>query len=198
MNLYTYVGNDPLDRTDPSGNDFRDVIQGSFPELVAIGDAFAGDAAYAVGKITGNEALANTAVEGLSAAKTTNIQMAAMLLTTTKGGGKEVGMGVGRGPRPNNGVGPAHGAADHNAAIESKIGTLKNDPGVTGVRKNQAQVDVNGNKVGNNRPDIQYDKNGTHHAEEFDRSGARGDAHRQTIERNDPKVVCTTTTISCK
>ena len=25
------------------------------------------------------------------------------------------------------------------------------------IRKNQTQVDINGNKVGNNRPDIQYD-----------------------------------------
>ena len=31
------------------------------------------------------------------------------------------------------------------------------------IRKNQVQVDVNGNKVGNNRPDIQYDYEGKHY-----------------------------------
>jgi len=196
--VYTYVGNDPLDRIDPTGTDFRDVIEQQAPELVAIGDAFAGDAAFVVGKLTGNEGLVNAAAEGLSAAKSTNVQMAAMLLTTTRGGGEEGGLSVGRGPRPNNGVGPAHGAADHNAAIEGSIGKLKSDPGVTNIRKNQAQVDVNGNKVGNNRPDVQYDKNSAHHAQEFDRSGSKGDAHRETIQKNDPQVVCSTITLRCK
>ncbi|MBR5831759.1 MAG: hypothetical protein IKY79_04000 [Bacteroidales bacterium] len=36
------------------------------------------------------------------------------------------------------------------------------DSDATEIRKNQVQVDVNGNKVGNNRPDIQYDYEGKH------------------------------------
>jgi hypothetical protein len=83
--VYTYVGNDPLDRTDPSGNDFRDVIQGTFPELVTIGDDFAGDAAYLVGRLSGNDALANVAVDALSQSRSTNVNLAISLAATTRG-----------------------------------------------------------------------------------------------------------------
>lgn len=33
---------------------------------------------------------------------------------------------------------------------------------MTNIRKNQKQVDIDGNVVGNNRPDIQFDKQGKH------------------------------------
>jgi hypothetical protein len=84
--FYTYVGDDPLDRTDPTGNDFRDVIQGSLPELVTIGDDFAGVAAFVVGKVSGNESLSNAAVEGLSASRATNVNLAISLALTTRSG----------------------------------------------------------------------------------------------------------------
>jgi hypothetical protein len=100
-----------------------------------------------------------------------------------------------KGPLPNNGVARPHGAADHNAAIDQDIGILKDDPGVTNIRKNQTQVDVDGNRVGNNRPDVQYDKDGKHHTLEYDRTKSRGDKHREKIEKNDPNVVCHTMTL---
>lgn len=55
------------------------------------------------------------------------------------------------GPPPNNGVGGGsnvHGGKDHNDAIDKEVAELKEDPTVSNIRKNQQQVDVNGNNVG--------------------------------------------------
>lgn len=59
-----------------------------------------------------------------------------------------------------------YGGVQHNQAIDEYISDL---PKVaTNIRKNQVQVDVNGNMVGNNRPDIQYNLDGTHYNVEFE------------------------------
>ena len=65
------------------------------------------------------------------------------------------------GPAPNGGNAKPHGGKEHDDAIDDEIAELKKDPTVRNVRKNQQQVDVNGDKVGLNRPDIQYDKGNT-------------------------------------
>ena len=46
----------------------------------------------------------------------------------------------------------------HNSAIDKYIEDMP--PKAKNIRKNQTQVDINGNKVGSNRPDVQYDLNG--------------------------------------
>ncbi len=92
----------------------------------------------------------------------------------------------GTGPKANKGNAPNHGGPDHNTAIDNHIKELKKDPNVKGIRKNQTQVDANGNKVGNNRPDIQYDKNGQHHNVEYDHSAKNSAKHGKTIKKNDP------------
>jgi proline dehydrogenase len=61
-----------------------------------------------------------------------------------------------------------HGNPDYNKAIDDAIEKLPKE--AKDVRKNQVQVDINGNKVGNNRPDIQYNKDGKHHNVEVDRN----------------------------
>lgn len=61
------------------------------------------------------------------------------------------------GPLPYGGNSKPHGNANHNSPINNRVGELKQDPSVSNIRKNQQQVDVTGNKVGTNRPDIQYD-----------------------------------------
>jgi hypothetical protein len=53
----------------------------------------------------------------------------------------------------------------------------------------RVQTDVNGNRVRDNRPDLQYDLNGTHHNVEFDTDSSSG--HAETIRRNDPSSICT-------
>ncbi len=89
-------------------------------------------------------------------------------------------------PAPNNGNGGRHGGEAHDAAIDNEVRRLQGDANVTNIRKNQQQVDANGNKVGTNRPDVQYDKDGCHHCVEFDTKPASGARHQDTIQTNDP------------
>ena len=91
-----------------------------------------------------------------------------------------------RGPAANGGNARPHGGPAHNQAIDDEIGQLQGDPSVTNIRKNQVQVDVDGSRVGDNRPDVQYDRDGIHHNVEFDTKRSRSEIHRTTIETNDP------------
>ena len=58
------------------------------------------------------------------------------------------------GPTPNGGIAKQHGGLLHDKAIDECISDI-NKCGGSNIRKNQVQVDINGIKVGNNRPDIQ-------------------------------------------
>ena len=98
------------------------------------------------------------------------------------------GYNRGNGPKPNDGKGKPHGNSDHNAKIDEKINSVRED-GASNIRKNQAQVDVKGNKVGNNRPDVQYNKDGSHYNYEVDRSVTNNSAHEQVIKNNDPSSI---------
>ena len=90
-----------------------------------------------------------------------------------------------KGPDPNGGKGGKHGNADHDKAIDDAI---RNLPGkAEDIRKNQVQVDINGNRVGNNRPDIQYNLNGQHYNIEVDRNLKNSQKHETVILKNDPK-----------
>lgn len=53
------------------------------------------------------------------------------------------------------------------------------------IRKNQRQVNINGNTVGSNRPDVQWDYNGVHHILEVDRTLVNNRKHKQIIELYD-------------
>lgn len=59
-------------------------------------------------------------------------------------------------------------AKKHNEKIDNMINILKKDKDVTNIRNNQKQVDIDGNVVGNNRPDIQFGKQGKHTNIEYD------------------------------
>ncbi len=96
------------------------------------------------------------------------------------------------GPIPNRGVSPPHGGPDHDAAVDEKIDQVT-ELGATNIRKNQVQVDVDGNKVGANRPDLQYDLDGKHHNWEVDNDSKRSLNHGDRIRANDPNAVCTLT-----
>ena len=93
------------------------------------------------------------------------------------------------GPKPNGGKGGKHGNPDHNKAIDDAIKALPKK--AKNIRKNQAQVDINGNKVGNNRPDIQYDLNGKHYNIEIDRNLKNSQRHETVIMKNDPNSIFT-------
>ena len=91
--------------------------------------------------------------------------------------------------QPNEGVAKPHGKADHNEVIDSIISDLKNDDNNKNIRKNQKQVDSQGNTVGNNRPDIQWDNNDVHHNLEVDRSIKNNNKHEVVIKKNDPNSI---------
>jgi hypothetical protein len=97
---------------------------------------------------------------------------------------------------PNNGRSKPHGGELHDRTIDEIIDGLKRDPSVTNIRKNQVQVDIHGNRVGNNRPDIQhdsndiqYDKGGKHVIIEVDNIPKNSDSHVEEIQKNDPNAV---------
>jgi RHS repeat-associated protein len=89
---------------------------------------------------------------------------------------------------PNNGIASHHGGKIHDEKIDKYVENLKKDDKVTNIRKNQKQVDINGDVVGNNRPDIQYDKNGVHTNVEYDTRKFSSNKHKKTLEKNDPNA----------
>ncbi|CCE06201.1 exported hypothetical protein [Bradyrhizobium sp. STM 3843] len=96
-------------------------------------------------------------------------------------------------PPANGGDAAPHGASDHDGAIDDKVEELKAE-GATDIRKNQAQVDANGNKVGTNRPDLQWtDTDGNRNAQEWGRSDDRLQQQKSRILCNDPTCTVTTT-----
>ena len=90
--------------------------------------------------------------------------------------------------KPNGGYAKPHGGKTHNERIDNLIEILKSDKDVTNIRKNQKQVDINGHVVGNNRPDVQFDKNGRHTNVEYDTRSAASVEHRKTVSTNDPNA----------
>ena len=94
--------------------------------------------------------------------------------------------GIGNYIVPNGGKAKPHGGIKHNSAIDKYIDDLPKE--ATNIRKNQAQVEINGKKVGTNRPDVQYDMNGQHINVEFDTKPENGLQHQQTIQNNDPNT----------
>ena len=50
-------------------------------------------------------------------------------------------------------------------------------------------MDFDGNTVGKNRPDVQYNKNGKHFNIEYDTKSESMNKHKETILRNDPNSI---------
>jgi hypothetical protein len=89
-------------------------------------------------------------------------------------------------PKANDGIGPTHGGILHNKKIDDKVQEM-NDQGYTDIRKNQKQVDAQGNVVGENRPDLQgTHPDGTRHYIEYDNKKTSSESHGKTIGANDP------------
>jgi RHS repeat-associated protein len=78
------------------------------------------------------------------------------------------------------------GRATHNQALADEIANLP--PGAYDLRVNQQQVNLEGVRVGTNRPDLQYSLDGRRHYVEFEGFDTpRGDAHEYRLLANDPK-----------
>ncbi|MEO0461473.1 MAG: hypothetical protein AAF219_11565, partial [Myxococcota bacterium] len=79
------------------------------------------------------------------------------------------------------------GRASHNQALQSDIANLPR--GATDIRVNQQQVNALGQRVGINRPDLQYTLNGRRHCVEYEGlANPRGLAHETRILANDPNA----------
>ena len=91
--------------------------------------------------------------------------------------------------KPNNGNSKPHGNSDHDNTINDIISEIRKDYNNQNIRKNQKQVDVNGNIIGHNRPDIQWDNNGTHYNYEVDRTPKNSQKHEDIIKKNDPNSI---------
>lgn len=75
-----------------------------------------------------------------------------------------------------------------NTAVQNRVAELKKE-GATDIRIDQQQVDVNGNHVGVNRPDLQYTLDGKRNYVEWDTpSSGRGAGHADRIKANDPSA----------
>jgi RHS repeat-associated protein len=100
LNTFSYVESDPLGSSDPRGL-FK--MADLFPEgapIVTMGNAYGALAAYIVGVVTGNDALAREAMDGLQCSRAENIELLGMLSMRGKGGAKPPNMSpVGAGRR---------------------------------------------------------------------------------------------------
>ena len=180
LNLYAYVGNDPLDKTDPSGNCFEDACVGEAIAACAASPpcaaAAVATAVYVtktvvdVGKTIHDHIVNNEAVP--SDAPKTDKPSA---------------------PPGNGGTTETpHGSPEHDAKVNEEVQKMR-DKNYGDIRKNQTQVDAQGNKVGNNRPDVQGTNPETGQREhvDVDRDPNRGVQHDQDIRRNDRAAKCT-------
>ncbi len=172
LNLYAYVGNDPLNKTDPSGKYCIPCIP---PIIVALEKAVV---------------VVSAVVAGIGAAavisEATSDNEAAPAPDAANDGTR---------PAPPGNAGTTdtpHGSPEHDAAVNEEVQKMR-DQSYGDIRKNQAQVDAQGNKVGNNRPDVQGTNPETGQREhvEVDRNPARGAQHEKDILRNDPSAKCT-------
>jgi RHS repeat-associated protein len=243
FNRYSYVFNNPLSYTDPSGydpcrSDCEEVVvygqrnQTTSPEAIAamqaaamnaygayaaaserardmamsygpvayvvtvtideifIADAMASIKAAGEGDLTGVVWSAGQALAKPLKAIDKVVDSAESLEKKAEKAEKalDVGSNAKKGPAPNGGDAKKHGGDAHDSAINKRVDELKQDSSVTDIRKNQVQVDVNGNRVGDNRPDLQYNKDGCHYCVEYDNSLDNSVRHGEVIRANDPNA----------
>ncbi|HLK99917.1 MAG TPA: hypothetical protein VK539_04995 [Myxococcaceae bacterium] len=76
-----------------------------------------------------------------------------------------------------------------NAQLQRDIKYLEKELGAENIRVNQQQLTLkNGQRVGINRPDLQFDYNGRRYSVEYDSpASGRGPAHRSRLTANDPE-----------
>ena len=182
FNRYLYVNNNPYKYVDPDGEFLNFVAK--FVLDVGINVAFN---YVTTGEMNVGGALKESALGLLNPAKTLAKagSLAKHIAKSRKFENAGSGLVARKAPAPNNGIARPHGGAAHNKAIDDRVRKLRKDKSVSNIRKNQQQTDVNGNKAGNNRPDLQYDKCGTHHCVEYDTVPANGARHGDVIRSHD-------------
>ena len=196
---YAYCNWNPIKYKDPDGN-IAQVVAGAaigaasdYALQVGMnmlnGDDFTTALTHdiSIGSIVASAALGAAGVGIAKSAK--NAQQAVKQINNAQKVAKQgkKAQSIGRYIAPNGGKAKPHGGVKHNSAIDKGISQSKQQ-GKQNIRKNQTQVDASGKKVGNNRPDIQYDENGQHVCVEYDTNPNNGLKHQQTIQTNDPNA----------
>jgi hypothetical protein len=98
--------------------------------------------------------------------------------------------------KPPNALGTNRsvGRASHNQALQADIAALPRD--AYGIRVNQQQVNALGQRVGINRPDLQYTLGGRRYYVEYEGlKNPRGELHKARILANDPSAIVRIETI---
>lgn len=89
-------------------------------------------------------------------------------------------------PDKNNGNGTIGRTPNQELQVDADIAEARKQ-GATDIRKNQHQVDAMGNRVGTNKPDLQYTLNGERIYIEYEQlNNPRGAGHTKRILANDP------------
>jgi RHS repeat-associated protein len=95
-------------------------------------------------------------------------------------------------PPPENGGNGTIGTNPNQAEELGRDLRQAEQQGARDIRVNQEQVNAQGVRVGQNRPDLQYtDKAGMRHYIEYDQSPESSAAHEQRIKANDPSGIVT-------
>ncbi|AZZ55026.1 hypothetical protein C7V51_03330 [Rathayibacter iranicus] len=81
--------------------------------------------------------------------------------------------------------------ANQNAEVWNLVSRLQRDDRIKDIRVNQQQVNADGERVGINRPDVQYtDADGVRRYIEWDTTASgRGPDHAARLRANDPDGV---------
>jgi hypothetical protein len=180
---------------DPSGRDASDVADWISRQdwIDALAPALAGagvESGIPPLALVGEASL--IAMEGINAIASLEAhrQSTAAIAKAASDDDKECKGETRKAPEANGGNGNGvHGGAEHNDAIDREIAELRKDPRVSDIRKNQVQADVNGNRVGSNRPDIQYNRDDIHYNHEIDTNESSSLKHQAELPANDPDAV---------
>jgi hypothetical protein len=188
FNRYAYVGNDPMDRTDPSGNCAEDLCITEGVGALGLAAAYYGSAALVAAGVCEEACGAiHSWIGGKAAAVWNHVVHNESAPSDAPKADKPSA------PPGNGGTTETpHGSPEHDAKVNEEVQKMQ-DKNYGDIRKNQAQVDAQGNKVENNRPDVQGTNPETGQREhvEVDRDPNRGLQHEQDILRNDPAGKCT-------
>ena len=178
VNLYRYVGNDPVNLSDPMGL-YWIPVKNYHPNN---GPWNRYDTAAVLSPVLVFDGIEVATAYGIETALMNTVAGLTMLWDFPDSPETQcpsLGMAA-----PNGGKGRQHGGSVHNKMIDNFIKNLPQ--GAKNIRKNQQQVDINGNSVGSNLPDVQYDLNGEHYNVEFDLNPLRSIEHFEKIFANDP------------